>query len=420
MERQNNKKRWWIILTATVILIAILALFGERIFYQMVSASIKMPEDLPETRDLSETLTREQAEQDINAVFTTISQKHKMRERDPAAFKKVEEQYSQVLSQLYDGMTIREEWILVSELEHELKDAHSCVRLNFHDKQKLHYVGPVFEADDNGGLWYQEEGQRYRLLSINGISANEIYENARKRLAYENIYWLSTVLEKQLSNAENMQLLGIPCQEDAVSVAYDRAGESLVKNLSYCSYDQAYSEETVPYSAEFDEDLSLAVFTLNEMMYTDEYLSFVSDFLDEVKSRDIQNLVLDLRNDGGGNSRCGEPFTAFLAKDFEGSAYALISHKTFSSGVLFTLALRQSNAVLVGEQTGGSPNSYGEVRSYTMPNSHLLYRVTQKYFSSGSGSTDTVTPQVLVDEKQALDSVKEIIREGQEAEVVNL
>ena len=89
MELQSNKKRWWIMLTVTVILIAILALFGERIFYQMVSASIKMPEELPETRDLSETLTREQAEQDVNAVFSTISKKHKMRERDPAAFKKV-------------------------------------------------------------------------------------------------------------------------------------------------------------------------------------------------------------------------------------------------------------------------------------------------------------------------------------------
>lgn len=415
MELQNNKKRWWIILTVTVILIAILALFGERIFYQMVSASIKMPEELPETRDLSETLTREQAEQDVNAVFSTISKNHKMRERDPAAFKKVEEQYKQVLSQLYDGMTIREEWILVSELEHELKDAHSCVRLNFHDKEKLHYIGPVFEADDARGLWYQEEGQRYRLLAVNGVSADEIYENARKRLAYENIYWLSAVLEKQLSDAENMQLLGIPYQEDAVSVAYERAGEEFVKNLPYCSYEQAYPEEAVPYSAEYDEALSLAVFTLNEMMYTDEYFSFVSDFLDEVKDRGIQNLVLDLRNDGGGNSRCGEPFTAFLTKDFEGRAYALVSHKTFSSGVLFTLALRQSNAVLVGEQTGGSPNSYGEVRNYTMPNSHLLYRVTQKYFSSGGGSLDTVTPHVLVDEKQALDRVKEMIREDQAA-----
>ena len=414
MEVQGkNKKRWQVVVPVAVLLALAVAFFGKPVFYQLMSASIKMPENLPETRDLSETLTREQAEEDIGAVFSTISEKHKMRERDPAAFKKVEAQYERTLDRLYDGMTVREEWVLVSELEHMLKDAHSCVRLNFHDKQKLHAVGPVFEADAAGQLWIQEEGQRYPLLAVNGVSAEEIYKNARECLSYENIYWLSVVFEKQMSDAENMQLLGIPWQENHVSVVYENAGEPVTKNLPYHTAGEGGVSDTAPYSAEYDEDLSMAVFTLNEMPYTDAYLSFVDDFLNEVRRRGIENLVLDLRNDAGGNSKCGEPFTAFLKRDFEGSAYALISNKTFSSGVLFTLDLRASNAVLVGEPTGGSPNSYGEVRNYTMPNSHLLYRVTQKYFSSGGdGNMNTVAPQVPVDEQQALDKVKEMIRES--------
>lgn len=383
------------------------------VFRHIIISSITTPADLNDTRPLSDTLTKKQAQEDIKAVFTTISKNHKIKDYDPASFKKVEETYHDTLSELYDGITVREEWILSSELTHTLLDAHSCVRLNLKDKEQYHYVGAVFHVEDDGTIWYKKDKENYLLKSVNGISACTIYKNASERMSYENIYYLSSILENQMSDAENMQLLGIPWQRKGVSICYEKNNENISELLPYKTYHEVSPKEIKPYNAEYDDKLSIAVFTMNEMNYTIDYRSFVKEFFNEVQSKKINHIIIDLRNNGGGDSICGEFFCKLLYKKFKGDTYVLTSHRTFSSAVLFTLSLHDGGLVtIVGEETGGSPNAYGEVRYYSMPNSHLMYRVTQKYFSASELwiNADTIRPDVKVREEDALKKVKEIIK----------
>lgn len=424
MKKSGNKKRNVIVAIIVAGLIFIV-LAGEpiieQIYYRIAVASIKEPEDFPDTLPLNDTLTREQAKEDIEEVFSTISEKHMIKKKDHKAFQKFKDLYQDTLSQLFDGITVQEEWILASKLEHSLRDAHSCVRINIKEKENYHYIGLRFQVEDDGTIWYIEDEQKYRLLSINGLSAEDIYNNAAERLSYENIYWLCAVLEKQLSNAEDMQLLDIPYQKKGITVKYDADGQTIEKIVSYKPYDEGEMNPQEPYNAQYDDSMSLAVFTMNKMEDTTAYRSYVEEFFKEVEERNIQNMVIDLRNNMGGNSTCGEPFVEFLEEEFRGDAYVLTSHRTFSSAELFTLMLYQNRlALVVGEETGGSPNSYGEVRYYSMPNSRLLYRVTQSYFSSSdfaesekddrAREMDTIHPDIRVSEEQALEKVKELIK----------
>jgi Peptidase family S41 len=60
--------------------------------------------------------------------------------------------------------------------------------------------------------------------------------------------------------------------------------------------------------------------------------------------------------------------------------YVLIGRRTFSSAMMNALQLReQTNATLVGEPTGGTPNSYGEVLSFRLPFSNLVIGYSTKY-----------------------------------------
>ncbi len=45
----------------------------------------------------------------------------------------------------------------------------------------------------------------------------------------------------------------------------------------------------------------------------------------------------------------------------------------------------QTNPILVGEPTGGKPNSYGEISSFLLPNSGLVVNYSTKYFEQVSG-----------------------------------
>ena len=54
----------------------------------------------------------------------------------------------------------------------------------------------------------------------------------------------------------------------------------------------------------------------------------------------------------------------------ENNLYIIIRRKTFSSAVNNCVyAKSNSNAIFIGEDTGGNPNGYGEVQLITLPNS---------------------------------------------------
>lgn len=74
---------------------------------------------------------------------------------------------------------------------------------------------------------------------------------------------------------------------------------------------------------------------------------------------------------------------------FDGSIFVLIDHFTFSSAQSFASAIKCfSIATIIGEETGGTTTEYGEIMTFTMPNSGLMFSSPCKYFIEACGKQD--------------------------------
>lgn len=129
---------------------------------------------------------------------------------------------------------------------------------------------------------------------------------------------------------------------------------------------------------------------------------FVSEVLEAVELTLAERLIIDLRNNSGGNSSVLSNQMERLASHPRlaqpGSIIALIGPVTYSSGMMNAHQLRENaHATLVGEPTGGKPNSYGEVRTFRLPNSGLSVSYSTKYFRMLEEDPPSVEPDVLVE-----------------------
>jgi hypothetical protein len=58
---------------------------------------------------------------------------------------------------------------------------------------------------------------------------------------------------------------------------------------------------------------------------------------------------------------------------------------------------RETKAIIVGEETGGMPNHYGEVRSLKLPVSGITVQYSTKYFQYTEENLNTITPDIKPD-----------------------
>jgi hypothetical protein len=112
-------------------------------------------------------------------------------------------------------------------------------------------------------------------------------------------------------------------------------------------------------------------------------------------------LVVDLRHNSGGSSQVIKPLIAEIRArprlDQSGSLYAIIGRGTFSSGMAAAFDFRtRTKGTIVGEPVGERPNTFGELRRFTLPNSKIQVSYSTKYFRLVDGEPDAFTPDVNV------------------------
>jgi hypothetical protein len=126
----------------------------------------------------------------------------------------------------------------------------------------------------------------------------------------------------------------------------------------------------------------------------------------EVDSTEVERLVLDLRFNGGGNNFNNDPVIQGVVKrdaiNQFGKFYVIISRHTFSAAShLVTYLERNTNALFVGEPTGGSPNHFGDARPVDLPNSGLRIGASSIYWQNSLPvpfeSRDWTPPQLAAE-----------------------
>jgi hypothetical protein len=123
---------------------------------------------------------------------------------------------------------------------------------------------------------------------------------------------------------------------------------------------------------------------------------------DALAANPVERLVIDLRENGGGDYTEGErwiirPIVRLPAINRRGRLFVLIGPQTFSAAMNNAAQFRTlSNATLVGETIGEKPNSYQEPRELTLPNSHLVLRYSTRWYAFQRHGPNRVDPDVHI------------------------
>jgi hypothetical protein len=132
------------------------------------------------------------------------------------------------------------------------------------------------------------------------------------------------------------------------------------------------------------------------------FADFSKELFAFADSHPVQRTIVDLRFNQGGNSSIIKPLESGLksrkALSAQGHLFALIGPSTFSSGLLAATEFDNDlHAILIGEPTGEKPNSYGEIKILTLPNSQLRTTYCTKYFRLMKNSdAPALEPKILL------------------------
>lgn len=214
-------------------------------------------------------------------------------------------------------------------------------------------------------------------------------------------------------------------------------------------------ESLVPYSFSINKDKTVAIMDFQTFSDPDGMVHFADSMFTVLKENNIKKLIIDIRNNGGGNSKVGDILLSYISPcpyaqmgktiirvtpttnrlspnhqmplgwfyygmpedqlqtpvskeqgHFDGKVYLLTSHHTFSSASSFAWAFKYFGmGVVIGEETGGMNVSYGDILSYRMPNSGLQCSISFKCFwLYGADETDIhgTLPDVTVSTDKAM------------------
>jgi hypothetical protein len=111
-----------------------------------------------------------------------------------------------------------------------------------------------------------------------------------------------------------------------------------------------------------------------------------------------EKLVIDLRQNGGGDYKLGlkylvEPILRLAHLNQWGRPFIAIGPNTFSAGMANAAQFRtDTTAILVGQMIGEKPNSFQEPREMRLPNSHLIVRYSTRYYRFADQGPNAVYP----------------------------
>lgn len=120
---------------------------------------------------------------------------------------------------------------------------------------------------------------------------------------------------------------------------------------------------------------------------------FATRVLARIDSGGVEKVVLDLRNNPGGNNGLIQAFVHGLESrasiNRRGHLFVITGRRTYSAAMNFTSLLEdRTAAIFVGEPPGGSPSHYGDATGFTLPNSKLKFNVSTLHWDLGVPPTD--------------------------------
>jgi C-terminal processing protease CtpA/Prc len=115
-------------------------------------------------------------------------------------------------------------------------------------------------------------------------------------------------------------------------------------------------------------------------------------------------VIVDIRLNGGGDNTTYSELVQLLASkqvNRRGRLYLLVGRATFSAAANFAAEIdRDTRAIIVGEETGGGVETYGDTNRVTLPTLGWSVYIATRYHERKRSRSDrrlAVAPDVRVD-----------------------
>lgn len=377
------------------------------------------------------------AEEDFNALKNHLERTHPAFKNGLTA--EVKNAYSASLERLRgkDKITVNDLRREIQSVLHLIGDAHTTTYNIYPDDG---YLKTIPQMSSRG----------YGITAINGKTVKQIYEEAEPYYCYETEDGISI----DLGSLATLDFLGY-C-EPFVYTWTD--GDSVVEEtyaasdfVSWGEYIEIYNRYYAPGEPkdfvyyEIDEQKSLAVLTLSQCDYNRTYIDCLKAMFTEIKQKNIKNVAVDLRGNGGGSSLVGNEFIKYLPVDvyydgpydwrwgfcefhaspkitnrqyedllFDGNVYILTDYGSFSAAKDFAMLIQDNHlGVVVGEPSSNAVNGYGDVTCFYLPNTGLYVQIsTKKWYRIDSTNPDEyVMPDYPCDGGECLEKLYEVLGE---------
>lgn len=432
---------------------------------------------------IGRTMTRDDAVADLDVLMRTLENVHPdlyaNRSRDSVSAAR-----ERLVAALPPMLSRSDLWIHLAPLVATFGDGHTHVEIPREEVRSLQQAGalvfpPSVVMNDGGQIVVStpfvpgtalQAGDR--LVSLNGMSADSLVrawmveesgESERFRAAnvtgaFRDFLLIhsiaapySLVTEKSDGTRRTINLTGISQDSLRAIAVRNRAQRATAPNLTY-------------------EVLAPGVGYMNFRSMGGEFDHFKSDVADmfrRIAADSDRVLIVDLRTNGGGDSRLGDEFLRYItttpyrmsavkawkmsteyrsylktfvrpplgwfpvwefssvgrklmngpdgkivtfsespvAHDsaqpfYSGPVCVLIGPQTFSSAMEFADAVKTYHlATLIGEETGGRPNGFGEVYVFRLPRSQLAVLVSSARYVRANGDTTDhrgVVPDIVI------------------------
>ncbi len=154
-------------------------------------------------------------------------------------------------------------------------------------------------------------------------------------------------------------------------------------------------------------------------LFMPSFKEFEKKALNTIRHEKVEKLVLDMRFNGGGNPLQGTRFIHKLARSKireNAKVFLITGRATFSSALINAVDLIQTfQVVVVGEDSGGKPNHYGEIERFVLPRTHLVVSCSTQYISLLDNDppaiqADIQTPIFFKDYIKGVDPALEAVR----------
>lgn len=300
--------------------------------------------------------------------------------------------------------------LMVNELEYEemkvelsrvvasIKDAHTSI--SFPVNKFLPFKFYYF----SDGIYIVETTIQYeevlykKVVAINKIPIEEVIQELSQIISYENEYFLKAQLIKYLQASDVLYGLLISDDINEITVTISDGKEEkdikvdtlkskeldFVRNKKIPLYLKRSDEN---YWFQFLEDKKELYIKYNSCKeYGEEILeNKIEKTIEFIEQNEVNKLTIDLRHNLGGDSTLVQPLIEFIKNhdgiNKKGNLKVIIGRETFSSGLLNTYQFKlETNAILIGEPSGGKPNCYGEVLRFTLPNSGFVVSYSTEYY----------------------------------------